>query len=150
MKINDILNKPSKKIDSSINDKNRIKNKSSITFKEALRSNDISNNKEYLRLLLEKIDVQAERLSKNIDIREVIAYKKLISEFLKETVDSMVKFNKDNFLDRRGRHKIYAIIKKVDGELEKLTEDVLKKEKDNIKILKRLDDIRGLILDIYM
>lgn len=150
MKINDILNNTSKGIDVKSTEKainTRVNNK---TFMDKLDSMKGMSAKEKLNTLLDRIDKQAARISKNVDIKEVVVYKKLISEFMKESVDNMVKFSKNNFLDRRGRHRVYGIIKKVNTELEELTKDVLQKEKDNIKILKRLDDIRGLILDIYM
>jgi uncharacterized protein YaaR (DUF327 family) len=43
-----------------------------------------------------------------------------------------------------------SIIKCVDDELENLTRDFLKKENSNLKVLKRLDAIRGLLIDIFM
>ncbi|WP_066503969.1 YaaR family protein [Abyssisolibacter fermentans] len=150
MKVSDILTQSTNTLDVKQNDPNKKQYKLEKTFKDEFkRLGDISV-KEKLNILLKRIDVQSERIVKNMDVREVIAYKKLISEFLKESVDSMVKFSKNSFLDRRGRHRVFAIVKKVDKEMEQLTKDVLKNEKDNIKILKRLDDIRGLIIDIYM
>ncbi|SDY99078.1 hypothetical protein SAMN05660462_01455 [Proteiniborus ethanoligenes] len=150
MKINDIMNKSTQSVDILSNQGGNKKGTSRLTFSEEMKRSDELTAKERLENLLQRIDKQASRLSKNITIKEVLAYKKLISEFMKESVDSMVKFKKDSFLDSRGRHRVYGIIKKVDQELEALTKDVLSQEKDNIKILKRLDDIRGLILDIYM
>jgi uncharacterized protein YaaR (DUF327 family) len=38
----------------------------------------------------------------------------------------------------------------VNEELEDLTKEVLKEEKDNLKILRSMEDIRGLLLDIVM
>lgn len=150
MKITDILNSGTKGLE--MNQRESIEKGKGIKtkFSEELHMLKGLSAKEKLSVLLERIDKQADRLSKNIDIKEVIVYKKLISEFLKESVDAMVKFSKTNFLDRRGRHRVYTIIKRVDTELEELTKDVLNNEKDNIKVVKRLDDIRGLILDIYM
>ncbi|WIV12317.1 YaaR family protein [Proteiniborus sp. MB09-C3] len=150
MKINDVMNKTTQAIDLPSTQDVKKKDLQRSKFTEELNRVDELTVKERLEKLLERIDKQADRLSKNITIKEVLAYKTLISEFLKESVDSMVKFKKDSFLDGRGRHRVYGIIKKVDEELEGLTKDVLSKEKDNIRILKRLDDIRGLILDIYM
>lgn len=150
MKINDIMNKSTQSVDILSNQGGNKKGTSRLTFSEEMKRSDELTAKERLENLLQRIDKQASRLSKNITIKEVLAYKKLISEFMKESVDSMVKFKKDSFLDSRGRHRVYGIIKKVDQELEALTKDVLSQEKDNIKILKRLDDIRGLILDMYM
>lgn len=150
MRIRDILNNPMKNIDLSTKDNNISIKKTNNKFIEEFDKMSELTLKERLDNILSRIDDQANRISKNMDIKEVIVYKKLIKEFLKESVDSMVKFSKKNVLDKRGRHRIYAIIKRVDKDLEDLTKDVLDKEKDNIKILKKLDDIRGLILDIYM
>jgi len=57
---------------------------------------------------------------------------------------------KQNVLDRRGRYRVYSTIKKINDELDNLVADVLRNQKDNLKILQRLDDIRGLILDLLM
>ena len=59
-------------------------------------------------------------------------------------------FTKKSFLDRRGRHRVYAIIKKINEELIELTNEVIKSEQNNLSILKKLDDIRGLILDLLL
>ncbi len=150
MKINDVINKSAQGIDLLNSQETKKRDIHRSRFTEELKRADELTVKERLERLLEKIDKQADRLSKNITIKEVLSYKALISEFLKESVDSMVRFKKSNFLDSRGRHRVYGIIERVDEELEGLTKDVLSKEKDNIKILKRLDDIRGLILDVYM
>lgn len=150
MKINDVINKSAQSIDLLNSHETKKKDIHRSRFTEELKRADELTVKERLEKLLEKIDKQADRLSKNVTIKEVLAYKALISEYLKESVDSMVKFKKSSFLDSRGRHRVYGIIKRVDEELEGLTKEVLSKEKDNIKILKRLDDIRGLIMDVYM
>lgn len=150
MKINDVTNKSTQTIDLLSTQDAKKKDTYRTRFTEELKRADELTVKQRLENLLERIDKQADRLSKNITIKEVLAYKTLICEFLKESVDGMVKFKKSSFLDSRGRHRVYGIIKRVDEELEELTKDVLSKEKDNIKIIKRLDDIRGLILDIYL
>ena len=98
--------------------------------------------------LLDQIAFQADKLSKKVDIRELKEYKRLVSDFLDEAVNNSHKFMKENKLDKRGRHRVYALIKRVNDNLEGLTQEVLKEEKDNLLILQKLDDIRGLILDI--
>ena len=105
---------------------------------------------EKLRGLADEIIEQGKKLSDKVDIRELRVYKKMIADFLDEAVENSLQFSKQSFLDRRGRHKVYAVIKKVNEELDELTKEVLNGEKDRIMILKRLDDIKGLILDIVM
>ena len=117
---------------------------------QAASGNSCCSNEERIMGLMERIFEQGKKVGDKVEIKELMYYKKLISEFLNEVIDGSYKFSKQNFLDRRGRHRVYAIIKKINKELELLTQDVLSKENDNLGILKRLDDIRGLILDISM
>lgn len=136
--VNDVQNKDEKRIHDS---------KESI-FKDTLKQADEKNFEDKIKYLADKIFEQGVKLSKKTDIRELKVYKKLVSEFLEETINNSHKFTKKNFTDRRGRHKVFASVKKVNKELDDLTIDLLNNEKDNIKILKKLEDIRGLILDI--
>jgi uncharacterized protein YaaR (DUF327 family) len=119
-------------------------------FKEKLKYFGDKDKDERLNLLVDKIMEQGKVLSKKSDIKELKIYKKLISEFLDDAISSSHKFTKENFLDKRGRHRVYASIKTINKELDDLTKDILNNEKDNIKILKRLDDIKGMILDLVL
>jgi len=51
-------------------------------------------------------------------------------------------------LDRRGRHRVYGIIRLVDENLDELAKELMKDEKDNLSILGKIGEIRGLLLDI--
>ena len=121
-----------------------------VSFRSNLKYAASSNYEMRIRELADSIAKQEEKLGKNIDIMELMIYKKLISEFLGEVVGDSYRFFKRSFLDRRGRHRVYALIKKINEELDMLTKEVLSEQKDNIRILQRLDDIRGLIMDILM
>ena len=60
------------------------------------------------------------------------------------------KFNNENFLDRKGRYRNYSTVKTVDRELETLTKDFINGQIDHMGVLKKMDDIRGMLLDIMM
>ena len=51
-------------------------------------------------------------------------------------------------LDRRGRHRVYGLVKLVDKNLDDLAGELVKEEKDHLAILGKVDEIRGLLLDI--
>ncbi len=119
-------------------------------FYSQIRRVEKHNVEERIKYLINQITDQGEKLGKKVDLRELKVYKKLISEFLDETLNNSQKFSKESFIDRRGRHRVYATVKKINSELEELTKDVLSAEKDNIKILQRVEDIRGLVLDISL
>jgi uncharacterized protein YaaR (DUF327 family) len=106
--------------------------------------------REHLEDLYSKIVDQSERIGEKLHLSEVVKYKNLVREFLDVAVKNSHQFSKQNFLDRRGRHRVYCIVKNVDRELETLTKEFLKQEVDGINVLKKLDDIRGMLLDIFM
>ena len=54
-----------------------------------------------------------------------------------------------HILDRRGRHRVYGIIRLVDENLDQLAQELMKDEKDNLAILNKIGEIRGLLLDIF-
>ncbi len=59
------------------------------------------------------------------------------------------KFSRENFLDRRGRHRVYGIIRLIDSNLDELASELVEDEKDHLSILARIGEIRGLLLDIF-
>ena len=75
-------------------------------------------------------------------------YRGLIKDFMNEVVSRSHQFSRENFLDRRGRHRVYGIIKMVDQTLDDLAQELVKDEQDNISILGKIGEIRGLLLDI--
>ena len=101
-----------------------------------------------LETMMKEITQQGKKLGKHMDIRDMKHYRALIREFLNEVVNRSHKFSRENFLDRRGRHRVYGMIKRVDAALDELAGELLKDEKDAIAILDRVDEIRGLLLDI--
>ncbi|MGN1159643.1 MAG: YaaR family protein [Lachnospiraceae bacterium] len=103
-----------------------------------------------LNLLMEDITMQGKKISKKMDIRDMKRYRALIKEFLNEVVNRSHKFSRENFLDRRGRHRVYGIIRLVDETLDQLAEELVKEEKDHLAILGKIGEIRGLLLDIFM
>ena len=101
-----------------------------------------------LQVMMEEITMQVKKLGKHMDVRDMKHYRKLIKEFMNEIVNRSHKFSRENFLDRRGRHRVYGMIKRVDEVLDELAGELIKDEKDAIAILDKVDEIRGLLLDI--
>lgn len=104
--------------------------------------------KERLNVMMEEITMQGKKLGKKMDVRDMKRYRRLIKEFMNEIVNRSHKFSRENFLDRRGRHRVYGMIKRVDAVLDELAGELLKEEKDSLAILSKVDEIRGLLLDI--
>lgn len=120
------------------------------TFKFMLASHiEESELQARLQGLMEEITMQGERLSKRRDVKDMKHYRGLVKEFLNEVVTHSHSFSRENFLDRRGRHRVYGIIRLVDETLDELAQELVKDEKDHISILGKIGEIRGLLLDIF-
>ncbi len=120
------------------------------TFKFTLASQiGESELQEKLTSMMSEITSQGEKISKKRDIRDMKRYRSLIKDFLNETITRSHEFSRENFLDRRGRHRVYGIIRLVDENLDELAQELMKDEKDNLAILSKIDEIRGLLLDIF-
>ena len=103
---------------------------------------------ERLSIMMQEITMQGEKLGKHMDVRDMKHYRRLIQEFMNEIVNRSHKFSRENFLDRRGRHRVYGMIKRVNVVLDELAGELIKEEKDTLAILSKVDEIRGLLLDI--
>ena len=105
---------------------------------------------ERLTALIGEITVIGKELSEHMDLRDMRRYRGKVSDFINEVVTNSHKFSRENFLDRRGRHRVYGIVRLVDKNLDELAQELLKSEKDHLKILEKTDEIRGLLLDILI
>ena len=120
------------------------------SFKFMLASNiEEAELAQRLNLMMEEIVMQGDKLVKRMDVRDMLRYRSLIKEFMNEIVNRSHKFSRENFLDRRGRHRVYGIIRLVDEKLDELAQELVKDEHDKISILAKVGEIRGLLLDIF-
>ena len=101
-----------------------------------------------LETLMGEITSQGEKLAKKRDIRDMKRYRGLIKDFMNEIVSRSHSFSRENFLDRKGRHSVYGIIRLVDENLDELAQELMKDEQDHLAILSKIGEIRGLLLDI--
>ena len=113
-----------------------------------IRNIEEKDLQEKLNSMMEQITVQGDKISKHMDIKDMKKYRELVKGFLNEVVSRSHEFSRENFLDRRGRHRVYGIVRLVDKNLDDLAGELVKDEKDHLAIISKIDDIRGLLLDI--
>lgn len=119
------------------------------TFKFTLISNiEEKDLQKRLSAMMEDITAQGEKIAKHMDIRDMRRYRELVKGFMNEIVNRSHEFSRENFLDRRGRHRVYGIVKLVDKNLDDLAGELLKDEKDHLTVLSKVNEIQGMLLDI--
>lgn len=133
---------------------NQVETRNQITendgsFKFTLISNiEEQDLQSRLNFMMKEIIQHGNKLAKHMDIRDMKKYRQLIKEFMNEIVNRSHKFSRENFLDKRGRHRVYGMVKLVDKTLDELATELIKDETDHISILNKIDEIKGLLLDI--
>ncbi|MDK2804023.1 MAG: uncharacterized protein PWR23_1027 [Peptostreptococcaceae bacterium] len=130
--------------------KSAIKEASRSEFLEKFEKIKSENVKEELENIFGKITEQADKIGEKMYLKDILEYKKLVKEFLNVATQNSHQFQNQNFLDRRGRHRNYSIVKIVDRELDTLTREFINGQIDHMGVLKKIDDIRGMLLDIMM
>ncbi|MCL1925400.1 MAG: YaaR family protein [Defluviitaleaceae bacterium] len=106
--------------------------------------------KERLSKLIGDITAQSERINKHMSINDLKHYRTLISSFINEIVTNGHEFSRENFLDRRGRHRVYGIVRKINEDLDTLAEELLSSEKNALSILDKTGQIQGLLMDLLI
>ena len=104
-------------------------NRGDGTFKFTLASHvQEADLQARLSLLMEEITMQGNKLAKKRDVRDMRKYRSLIKEFMNEIINRSHEFSRENFLDRRGRHRVYGIVRLVDQTLDELAQELVKDE----------------------
>lgn len=142
MKINEVLQT------ATVNETPKV-SETDGNFKFILASNiEEADLQAKISTLLNEISDQGKKITKKTDVRDMKKYRQLIKEFINEVVYRSHEFKRENFLDRRGRHRVYGIVRLIDENLDELAKQLISDEKDNISILNLVGEIRGLLLDI--
>ena len=77
------------------------------TFKFTLISHiENSELKEKLSGLMKDIEEQGKKIAEHMDIKDMKRYRSLVKEFMNEVTVNSHEFSRENFLDRRGRHRV--------------------------------------------
>lgn len=121
-----------------------------ISFAQQLSQLSDAQFEAHYADLVNAIFKQGENIVKRADMREFVRYREMIRQLLNETVSNGFAFRKFRKFDARGRAKTFALIDKINAKLEELMNELLSKEADHIRLLRSIDDIRGLLVDLFM
>lgn len=135
-------------------DVNRIRKKEevaagSVSFTEVMEKKRENLVHEKMMRLMEDIEDQGKTLADSRTIEDLKKYKKLVKEFMEDAINNGLQLEQQRGFNRRGRTKVYKIVKEVDSKLIQLTNAVLDKEKKGLEILNLVGEIKGLLINIY-
>lgn len=119
------------------------------SFKNYLEDFQKEKDKNKLKNLFEEIEKEKEKLAKTCTFSNLKTYKEKVKEFLNIALKNVYSLKEEKACDRKGRKKILYLIKCVDKSLEELTKEFFKENINKVKIMEKLEEIKGMLIDIY-
>lgn len=122
-------------------------NKQKSSFNDSFNLANRFKSKEEIESYIKEIKSIGEKVVANQNYSDVVNYKKAIKSYLKSVLDYMYSLNQDSsFWD--GNY--FKTVKIVDEKLEGITKELLYDQKDNINLATKIDEINGLLVDMYL
>lgn len=105
-------------------------------------------HRENLEELLDEVHQSGETLAESQSLENIKRYRQAVSGFLKFVVDKMLKLEEQTSGGNILRRKRFTQVKIVDGKLESLVQAVLGDQGKQLDVLERINEIRGLLIDL--
>jgi uncharacterized protein YaaR (DUF327 family) len=101
-----------------------------------------------LEKLLDAVHESGDRLKENPTVDLVQAYKKAVRDFVHYAVERSYSLERKESGRNILKRNIYFRIEVIDESLEKLAAEILRNQRDKLEILRRVDEINGMIVDL--
>lgn len=122
-------------------------NKNKADFNESFDQAHRFKSKEELDTYIKEIKSIGEKIIVTQNHNDVLQYKKVIKGYLKSVVDYMYSINKNtSFWD--GNY--FTTVNTINEKLEEMTRELIYEQKESIDLASKIEEINGLLIDIYM
>jgi uncharacterized protein YaaR (DUF327 family) len=121
-----------------------------IRFTEILAQKDYDHQKQALQEALDEIDRKGQALVENRTVENLYEYKDLIKSFIEEVVEDGYEIRERRGFSKGGRAKVLRTVSEIDTKLIELTNLILKREHKEIAVLKKVGEIKGLLVNLIL
>ena len=115
-------------------------------FSQSFNKERQRKSEEQLKKLVDDIKKRGNKLILTKTYVDVVMFKKMIKEYLESVLKYMYETKKDISF---WQTQYFITVNTIDGKLEELTSAFLNGEMENINIAATVDEIQGLVVDIY-
>ncbi|TLS36651.1 YaaR family protein [Pseudalkalibacillus caeni] len=124
-------------------------NRQSANFSTALKQSTEKMKMDNLNRLLGDIEAQGQRLNKSKTFENLLAYKRMVKQFMEEALHGLELTEKHSF-NGRGESRTFKLVEVIEQKLVDLQEEVLGKEQKGLDVLASVGEIKGLLVNLYM
>lgn len=121
------------------------------SFRDRLTKAQVGQLSDRIEKALAEVDQLAARLGETLNLTDLRRYRQAISALFKDLTSNMFQVKSEMEWDSQAwEHRTLVTVRKVDAELEQLTDLVLNHEQDRLAILAKIGEIKGMLLDVRM
>lgn len=148
MKVNRVSKTGPSKVNMKAKETERVNR---ISFKELLdHAEDDNRQKEMLDEMMKNIREKGEDLVETRTVESLFEYKEMVKGFIEEAVEYGLRIEERRGLSRSTRSKVLRVVSAVDDKLLELTDIIIAQEESKIRILQKVGEIQGLLVNIYL
>lgn len=100
--------------------------------------------------MMESLDKLKEKLDFDVTVENLRNYKEAVKTYLDHYTKNELQLEGKYLSDRRGYTKKLYMIKTVNEKLDSLTERMLETHQGHLETLKKVGEIQGLLVDLYL
>ncbi|MFZ3130850.1 MAG: YaaR family protein [Desulfosporosinus sp.] len=102
-----------------------------------------------LQTFLGRLGTQGKKLSETLTLGDLKDFREMVTSFLRSTFGQSRKMQEESSWDSQGRPKVMARIAQIDHALDELGKQLLDQQAKPLEVLTKIDEIRGLIVDLF-
>jgi hypothetical protein len=106
--------------------------------------------REDLSRLIGDVEEKGKKLFSSKARHEFEEYKTSVKRFMQKVIQGSFKLEEKQSRKRDGKFVVYLTTQKVDEALDHLGQMLLAGQQDSMRVLKALDEIRGMLFDLYL
>lgn len=127
-------------------EKTALKTSKTPSFSTALNLADKEQTDKNVKQMLDNIDKLSKRLITTRSVADAEKYKNSVRDYLSYVVKNIYVLRKETGPLNYGVHTRIEIINK---KLDEITKEALAEQKDTIKLASKIEELRGLLVDVY-
>lgn len=124
--------------------------KTGVSFSQLMGDKQEEQDREELREILREIEKKGRQLTEKRTVEVMLEYKEMIKGFVEQAVNFGLKVEERRGLSRSGRSRMMKVVSMIDEKLVELTDMVLDQERPQIRILEKIGQLQGLLVNLFV
>lgn len=120
------------------------------SFANIMKSSRMKIRNESLTGLMERVDLQGQKLAKQRTLENLLDYKAVVKQFINEALTYGLQLNEKHSEHPFGGMNTHQLIEVIDEKVLEVQDEVLRNEQEGIDTLRLVGEVKGLLLNLYM